>query len=93
MNTSKDIVETIKPITKDPLPAQPLNRYKLLEVIRDQIRTSDGKAGISQLIQSGEALDPMGDIMQDQELQTAIFKYVKDGDDRAVVRRFFSNLE
>jgi len=93
MNTSKDKEETKKPIINDPLPAQPINRYKLLEVIRDQLKTSDAKAGISSLIQSGFALDPMGGLLQDQKLQTAIFKYVKDGDERAIVRRFFSNLE
>lgn len=78
---------------KEALPAQPLNRYKLLEVIRDQLKTGDGKIGISNLILSKEALDPMGDILQDQELQSAIFRYVKNGDERAIVRRFFANLD
>ncbi len=78
---------------KEALPAQPLNRYKLLEAIRDQLKTGDGKTGINELIHSKEALDPMGDILQDLELQTAIFKYVKSGDERAIVRRFFANLD
>ncbi len=83
----------IKAKDKEALPAQPLNRYKLLEVIRDQLKTGDGKTGINILIQSGEVLDPMGEVFQDQELQTAIFKHVKDGDERAIIRRFFANLD
>jgi len=78
---------------KEALPAQPLNRYKLLEAIRDQLNTGDGKTGMSNLILSGEALDPMGEVLQDQQLQDAIFKYVKDGDERAIIRRFFANLD
>ncbi len=78
---------------KEVLPAQPLNRYKLLEAIRDQLKTGDGKTGMSNLILDGAALDPMGEILQDQALQDVIFKYVKDGDERAIVRRFFANLD
>jgi hypothetical protein len=84
---------TIKTKDQTALPAQPANRYKLLEVIRDQLKTGDGKTGINILIQSGEAVDAMGEVLQDQELQTAIFKHVKDGDERAIIRRFFANLD
>lgn len=79
--------------SKEVLPAQPLNRMRLLEAIRDQLKTADGRGGISAIINNKEALDPMGDILEDKSLQEVIFKYVLDGDERAIVRRFFANLD
>jgi hypothetical protein len=75
------------------LPAQPLNRLRLLEVIRDQLKTADGKSGISFVANSQERYDAMGDVLPDGELQTILFNHVKDGDERAIIRRFFANID
>ena len=84
---------TTKAKPKEALPAQPLNRLKLLEAIRDSLKTANGKTGMNTLMQTKEPFDAMGEILPDQELQAAIFRHVMDGDERAIVRRFFQNLD
>lgn len=77
----------------EPLPAQPISRLRLLEVMKEQLRTPDGKAGITAIIVSKAYLNEMAEDVDDMTLQNAIFLHVKDGDERAIVRRFFSNLD
>jgi hypothetical protein len=74
------------------LPAQPLSRLRLLEVIRERLKTPDGKAGINQAIDSKIYLNEMGEDVDDATLQKEIFRHVRDGDERYIVRSFFPNL-
>lgn len=80
-------------ISNDVLPVQPISRLRLLEVMKDQLKTPDGKAGITAVIVTKSYLNEMAEDVDDMTLQNIIFKQVRDGDERAIVRRFFSNLD
>lgn len=79
--------------SNDILPVQPISRLRLLEVMKDQLKTPDGKAGITAVIVAKSYLNEMAEDVDDATLQNIIFKQVRDGDERAIVRRFFSNLD
>ena len=86
--TENEIVDKKEEI----LPAQPTNRQQLLEVIREGLRSGRGRGALSEAIDKKVWVDEGGRERSDKELYDELFKRVMDGDERAVIRKYFMNV-
>ena len=74
------------------MPAQPTKRQQLLETIREGLQSGYRRGALSEAIDEKVWVDEGGKERSDKELYDELYKRVFDGDERAVIRKYFMNV-
>ena len=75
-----------------PLPAQPLDKRRLFETIREELRSGRGRGAMTEFIDKTGWVDEGGRELTDAEVVKVLFQIIYDGDERALIRRYFANV-